>query len=345
MKDIVMRRPLVEHALRVSRLARGLGASLIFVGLGLGQSGWAARLPGPLLSPADLKPLVDQRAVTIIDTRELFQTDGKTPNFSAGHIPGALPAPYSEFRGPNDNPGAPLTLDKLGQIVNRLGLSTSRPVVLVGSGSDPTEFGGPARIYWTLKAAGFRDLAILNGGLGAWMAARLPLEQGEAKLPSPGQIKLSYEPALLLSSEELVRRLAGPADQRPLLVDARPEEFFLGEMRHPAAARWGTLPGAKNFDSAEWFQPNTGRLLATKELQALAEREGFLKPTPSVSFCNAGHWAATHWFVLHEVLGQRQVQMYPESAVAWSKLSQPMDNSPSRTTILSRQLKGTGVMK
>lgn len=305
----------------------------------------AATLPGPVVTPAELRPLVDQRRVTVLDTRELFQTDGKTPNFSAGHIPGALPAPYSDFRGPNENPGAPLAIEKLNVIVNRLGLSPERPIVLAGSGADPTEFGGPARIYWTLKAAGFRELAILNGGVGAWMAAKFPLEQGDAPKVKAGAVKLSYRPEAVLSTQSLIRMLSGPADQRPLLIDARPEEFFVGDMRHPAAARWGTLPGAKHYDSAEWFVPNTGRLLSSAELRQMAQQEGFLDQRPTVSFCNAGHWAATHWFILHEVLGQSQVQMYPESVVGWSKTAQPMDNTPSRSTVLMRQLKGTGVMK
>jgi 3-mercaptopyruvate sulfurtransferase SseA len=54
--------------------------------------------------------LVEQKKVTVLDTRELLQTDQKTPNYAAGHIPGALPFPYSNLRGPKEAPGAVLPI-------------------------------------------------------------------------------------------------------------------------------------------------------------------------------------------------------------------------------------------
>ena len=36
------------------------------------------------------------------------------------------------------------------------------------------------------------------------------------------------------------------------------------------------------------------------------------------SFCNAGHWAATNWFVLSEVLGHDDVKLYDNSMVEWT---------------------------
>jgi len=295
-------------------------------------------LPGPLLSVEQLRPLVEKRAVSVLDTRELFQTDGKTPNFAAGHIPGAIPAPYSSFRGPSDNPGSVLPIAKLNALVQGLGIQPNQPVVLAGSGSDPTEFGGVARIYWTLKAAGFRQLAILNGGTGAWMAAKLPLETQTPAIPR-STVQLRYDPAMLLESSQ-IQSLAA----QTTLIDARPEEFYLGDLRHPAASRWGTLPGAKHLDSAEWFVPNTGRLLTKAQLESIAKREGFQPSQPVIVFCNTGHWAATHWFIASELLGYSRVQMYAESIVGWSRLGLPMDNEPSRSTVLMRQLKGEGVM-
>jgi thiosulfate/3-mercaptopyruvate sulfurtransferase len=38
---------------------------------------------------------------------------------------------------------------------------------------------------------------------------------------------------------------------------------------------------------------------------------------PVVSYCNTGHWAATDWFVLHELLG-RPARLYAGSMVDWT---------------------------
>ena len=45
------------------------------------------------------------------------------------------------------------------------------PVVVVHQGTNQTDFGAAARVYWTLKSSGIAPLAILNGGMNAWAAA------------------------------------------------------------------------------------------------------------------------------------------------------------------------------
>jgi thiosulfate/3-mercaptopyruvate sulfurtransferase len=65
-------------------------------------------------------------------------------------------------------------------------------------------------------------------------------------------------------------------------------------------------------------------------VQKVAQEQGLAGGQPTVSFCNTGHWAATNWFVLSEVLGQPDVKLYPESIVDWSNSGGAMDNVPSR---------------
>ncbi len=42
------------------------------------------------------------------------------------------------------------------------------------------------------------------------------------------------------------------------------------------------------------------------QLAALAEKA--VPAGPAVAYCNTGHWAATDWFVLSEVLGRKDVE-------------------------------------
>ena len=47
-----------------------------------------------------------------------------------------------------------------------------------------------------------------------------------------------------------------------------------------------------------------------------------------VSYCNTGHWAATNWFVMSEVLGKDNVKLYDGSMVEWTADSSlPLDVS------------------
>jgi thiosulfate/3-mercaptopyruvate sulfurtransferase len=318
----------------------GLLATLFWAGL---VSAASNPMPGPVVSVDALDDLLKKQAVTVLDLRPLLKEDKKTPIFAAGHIPGALPAPYGKFRGTKTNPGQLPDENEFSQFVSSLGLQKNQALVIASEGKTGTDFGAAARVYWTLKIAGFEHLALLDGGLTAWIASKKPLATGMPSL-SAKPIQIRFDRSQLVTVEQ-VQSLTQAGSGESKLLDARPEGFYKGDIRHPAAARWGTLPGANHFDSEEWFQPKTGLLKPVESIRSIAQAKGLLASDDKVSFCNTGHWAATNWFVLSEVLGQTGTRLYPESMVAWSNAGLPMQNEPGRATALFRQLLGTGLPK
>jgi len=269
-----------------------------------GQSSLAARAAvSPIISPAELKALIDRKSVRVLDIREVFQNDGKTPNYAAGHIPGAISAPYSAFRGPDSNPGSLLSDAKLSGLFNK----------------------------WTLKLAGFQRLSILEGGLGAWLALKYPTETTTPAIVAT-KLEFKLDRSQVVTTNELAELIKSSTGggRKFTLTDSRSEDFFSGKERHSVAARAGTIPSATNFDHEEWFQINTSKLLPKAQLESLAKNAGLLATGDVISFCNTGHWSATTWFVLSEVLGKKNVRMYPESAIGWSRSRNPMANEPAK---------------
>jgi thiosulfate/3-mercaptopyruvate sulfurtransferase len=57
-----------------------------------------------------------------------------------------------------------------------------------------------------------------------------------------------------------------------------------------------------------------------------------LDASKETSVCNTGHWAATNWFALSELAGQKNVKLYPGSMVDWTQAPAAalMDNVPNR---------------
>ncbi len=294
----------------------------------------------PLVSPATLKQLIERKAVRVLDIRELLQNDDKTPNYAAGHIPGAVAAPYSDIRGTEDNPGAVISDSELSALLSKWGIQRDTHVVIAPTGSDGSDFGGAARFYWTLKLAGISKVSILEGGLGAWGAAGYPQETTTPDI-KPSGIKVALDKSQIVTTEQLTHLIKQRASgaKKFVLTDSRNEDYFKGVEKHSAQARAGTLPGATNFDHEEWFQLNTGKLLPKAQLEKLAKEAGLITSDEVITFCNTGHWSATTWFVLSEILGQKNVRLYPESAISWSKTKQPMDNEPKRSKVLLDQLR------
>jgi thiosulfate/3-mercaptopyruvate sulfurtransferase len=285
----------------------------------------------PLVSPADLAARLADPQLRVLDIRA---RDGKdaASTYAGGHVPGALSAPYPRWRGPKENPGALPDLTQLTALVRSLGVDATTPVVVVYEGSDATEFGAAARVYWTLKAAGLSQLAILNGGMKAWRAAGEPVTT-DVRPVAPSTYAARWDPRLIATQDE-VAQAAGRQ-----LLDARPAPYFFGETKHAAAPTPGTLVGAKNVEHDVWFVADSAVLRSPADVRRIAEQQGIDLSQPTVSFCNTGHWAATNWFVLSEMLGQADVKLYPESMVGWSRAGLPMANVPGRLQQFWIQLK------
>ena len=103
-----------------------------------------------------------------------------------------------------------------------------------------------------------------------------------------------------------------------------------------AAKARGTLPGAVNIDSDLYFELGSAVLLDKASLQTEADAAHAAPGQEVVTFCNAGHWSATDWFVRSEILGEKNVKLYPGSVIDWSQAPEPlpMVNEPTRAAKL-----------
>ena len=282
---------------------------------------------GPLIAPVDLIETTEQPIV--LDIR------GK--GFDAGHIEGAVSAPYSFFRGPADNPGQVPAIEQLEILYERLGLDLTRPVVVVSQGNTDTDFGASARVYWTLKSSGFTDLSILNGGATAWVNAGFPLAT-QTLQPTPTDIEVTWSDTWTADTVAVERVVAG--EGRGKLIDARPTAFFEGKNVHNAAARPGTLPEAQNLPYTEFFRSGATAISNDLDVSELKATLGIKSGDPVVSFCNTGHWAATNWFAMSELAELENVKLYPGSMVEYSQTDSEMQNQPGLISTFINQITG-----
>ncbi|MFK7945432.1 MAG: sulfurtransferase [Paracoccaceae bacterium] len=265
---------------------------------------------------ADWQPLVSTEDLTEILPDEPIILDIRSPGaYAEGHIEGAVSVPYNAWRGPEDNPGALISDEKLTAILTEAGVEPDVPVIISYAGKGTLDFGSAARVYWSLKSAGIQEIAILNGGLAAWTASGgvLTTEEG-SNFASDYAYSFSEEWQIDRAGVHAV--IDGTSEAQ--LVDARPDAFFSGAKQHADATWAGTLRGASNLVHEAWFG---GSLLSTDKdhVLALLAKNGIAPDTQIVSFCNTGHWAATNWFVLSEIAGIKGVRLYPESMVGWTQ--------------------------
>lgn len=292
---------------------RQLLAAALFLlpsaGLQAAPSGWM-----PLLEPAAL--------AAILDRDEEVRILHVTGDYDAGHIEGAVDAPYADFRGPATNPGQLPAMADLTARVQALGVTGLMPVVVVHHGANPADMGAATRVYWTLKSLGVQDLAVLNGGFSAWQAQGFAVSTQRVRV-SPSRFEPRWNDQWTVTTAQLEEAVArGDA----ALVDARQPAFYRGEQA--SSGRPGTIRGASNLSFQDWFDGS--RMTQPDTVVSRLEQISSPAMPMTVSFCNTGHLASINWFLMSEVQGLPNVRLYPESITEWSMENRPMDNEPSR---------------
>ncbi|WP_036838286.1 3-mercaptopyruvate sulfurtransferase [Pleomorphomonas oryzae] len=227
--------------------------------------------------------------------------------YLTGHIPGAV---FFDLDAIADT-ASPLphmlpTPEAFAAAVGALGIRDTQTIVVY----DSIGLFSAARVWWSFRIMGARDVVLLDGGLPAWSAQGLPLEAGEPTR-APQVFTPHFNPAAVRNFEEVKATLGGNAQ----IVDARSAGRFHGREPEPRAGlRSGHMPGAVNLPFGETIE--AGRLKSATNLQALFAARGIDPNKPVIASCGSGVSAAVIALAL-DVVGARDVAIYDGSWTEW----------------------------
>ncbi|MDB4831815.1 rhodanese-like domain-containing protein [Hyphomicrobiales bacterium] len=262
----------------------------------------------------------------IIDLRNSIG-NGNYEVYTEGHIPTSIHSDYSKdgWRVARDGiVGLVPTGDQFQTLVQNLGVNNNTHVVVVPAGVSSSDFGSSARVYWTFKVFGHENVSILDGGFAGWVSTYPGnVETGSFEKREIGNFKAEYNPKLYISTEEVAELIRSKSDTN--LLDGRNEEQFYAKAKHGKALAAGRLPGSILISQANSYLDDQNALKPIAELKKIYSSLG---EKDTVSYCNTGHWAATNWFVVSEVLGKKNTRLYDGSMVEWSNnTSLPLETS------------------
>jgi thiosulfate/3-mercaptopyruvate sulfurtransferase len=265
-----------------------------------------------LISAGDLLARLGDPSLRICDVRWWLTDPGKgRRDYDAAHLPGAVFVDADRdlvaVEGPGRHP-LPSPADFVARM-ERIGIGDDSEVVAYD------DAGGTiaARLWWMLDDLGFRNVCVLDGGVGAWVAAGGPLT-AEVPAPVPGHLSLRPAWTRVIDREGLVTRLL--ADD-VTLVDARAPERYRGEVE-PVDPVPGHIPGARSHPSTDSLAPG-GSFLAPGVLR---DRLGGLGPDV-VTSCGSGV-TACHTALAMRIAGLPDPILYPGSYSDWSRARMPV---------------------
>ncbi len=265
-------------------------------------------MTGPLISAAALAARLERppNRPSVLDVRWELATGPRRDQYLDGHIPGAVFVDLdAELAGP---PGAggrhPLPdADAFAAAMRAAGVSNARPVIVY----DAATSVAAARGWWLLRYFGHSRVAVLDGGLAAWIAAGHRLERGPAQ-PEPGDFLAAPGAMPLLDADGAATMAAHGA-----LIDARAPERFRGE-HEPIDPVAGHIPGARNRPTSENID-RAGRFLDRDRLRHAFEALGLSDDGEIGAYCGSGVSAA-HEVLALELAGYRAA-LYAGSWSQW----------------------------
>ncbi|RQP04668.1 MAG: 3-mercaptopyruvate sulfurtransferase [Paracoccus sp. BP8] len=265
-----------------------------------------------LVTTAWLADHLDDPQVVLLDAS--FKLPGATPTapeeFAERHIPTAQFFDVDKVAdGSNPLPHMMPSEDEFARTVGALGISNDTMVVIY----DTPGLMSAGRAWWMFRSFGHRKLAILDGGLKAWMAEGRPVTAEVAARPA-ASYRAQLNPAAVASKADVLANIDSKARD---LVDARSAARFAAEEKEARPGlRSGHVPGSLNVPFDRMTDPETGRMKSPSEIAQVFRQAGLDMERPVIASCGSGVTACALAFGLH-LAGKDDVAVYDGSWAEW----------------------------
>ena len=268
---------------------------------------------------------LDDPDLVILEATVVFEIgEGGTLSFHSGradweaaHIPGSAFADILEDLSDPDSPYQ-FTLPsaaRFGQAMGRAGIGSGVRVVVY----DRTYTMWATRVWWMLRAFGFDEVAVLDGGFTAWCAAGAPVSS-EPRDILPREFEGNIRPGWFVDRDEVERALGVDST---CLIDALPAAMYSGEQQ--PYARPGHIPGAMNAAALDIVDAENREFLPEARLREMFEPAFRPQTETVITYCGGGIAATADAFALRR-LGRTKVAVYDGSLAEWSAdASLPME--------------------
>lgn len=245
-------------------------------------------VPDPLVSAEWLRAAIDAPDLRVIEAT--WFAPWVSPEriareeYVSGHIPNAAFFDIDEIAARDtDLPHMLPPPEMFSSRLRRMGIGDGHRVVVY----DRNRFMASARVWWTLRVMGHREVFVLDGGLAAWTAAGGELDD-LPPMPSERHHTVRVQSHLVRARDQV---LAASRSGSAQILDARPAARFTGDAPEPRPGlRQGHIPGSLNLPSDAILDGD--RMKSPEALAALFTQAGVSTGQPVICTCGSGVTAA-----------------------------------------------------
>lgn len=206
------------------------------------------------------------------------------------------------------------------QEVRRLGVNRESIIVIY----DQTGIYSSPRAWWMFKAMGHDQVAVLDGGMPAWLHAGLVTQPADYSSPASGKFVARPRPELFCDANSVVSELN---HKTTAIIDARSKGRFEGVAPEPRAGlRSGHIPGAVNLPFSDVIED--GHMRPVDEIADLFNSIT-ANPQKIIFSCGSGVTACI-LALAADLAGYENISVYDGSWSEWWKVSSlPVEMGPA----------------
>jgi thiosulfate/3-mercaptopyruvate sulfurtransferase len=208
--------------------------------------------------------------------------------------------------------------ERCEQLLGARGVDNTTTIVLYGDKNN----WFAAYAYWFLKMYGHADVRLLDGGRQKWTYERREVTTDVAAPTAVTYSAADRDETIRARRDEVLAKLALDS---VAIVDVRSREEYAGDLNAPpgyeqeGASRAGHIPGARSIPWATAVHDDS-TFKTREDLATIYSGSGVTPDKEVIAYCRIGERSAHTWFVLHELLGYRNVTNYDGSWTEWGNL-------------------------
>ena len=245
----------------------------------------------------------------------LIEVDEDTAAYDKGHIKGAIKLDWTtdlqdQVRRDFVNKA------QFEALLSERGVANDDTVVLYGGNNN----WFAAYAYWYFTLYGHSDVKLMDGGRKKW-----ELDSRELTDELPTREQTSYTATEQDRSIRAFRDEVVAAIGTQNLVDVRSPDEYAGRLMAPAhlpqeqAQRAGHIPTAANVPWSKAANDD-GTFKSDDELRQIYTEAGVDWSKDTIAYCRIGERSSHTWFVLKELLGEKNVKNYDGSWTEYGSL-------------------------
>ena len=199
----------------------------------------------------------------------------------------------------------------------KLGINKSSKIVVY----DNLGIYTSPRVWWMFKTMGHKNIAVLNGGLPAWINKGFETEIIQKKVFKAGDFEATFNKNLVKNIEDIKSNLI---TKNELVVDARSEGRFNGTSPDPREGlKSGHIPNSVNLPYSNVL--NEGKFKSKEDLTTIFNSNKFSEK-PLIFSCGSGITACI-LMLANEIVFNNKKSIYDGSWTEWASTK----NTPINT--------------